>query len=118
MGVYYKGTCRGDRREDYFRGMNTGGASPMEALTKKACKSRLNRIEGQVRGLVTMIDAGRYCIDVVDQARAVVSALEKVESEILKDHISHCLEGAIRVGDKVAQREKLRELVATLSRRR
>ena len=78
----------------------------------------LNRIEGQVLGLVTMIDDGCYCIDVIDQVRAVVDALEKVESEILKDHISHCVEHAISSGNKKAQREKVEELVATLSRSR
>ncbi len=90
----------------------------MQADTKKACGSRLRRIEGQVRGLVKMIEDDRYCIHVVDQVQAVVAALKKVETEILKDHISHCVEHAIRGGDKIAQRDKMRELVKTLSRAR
>lgn len=90
----------------------------MQEATKKACGSRLRRIEGQVRGLLKMIDDDRYCIDVVDQVQAVVAALKKVEGEILKDHISHCVEDAIRGGDKNAQRDKMRELVKTLSRTR
>jgi DNA-binding FrmR family transcriptional regulator len=90
----------------------------MQNDTKKACLSRLNRVEGQVRGLAKMVEDDRYCIDVVTQVQAVIAALKKVESEILKDHISHCVEHAIKSGDKKAQREKVQELVDTLSRAR
>jgi len=90
----------------------------MQVDTKKTCLSRLNRVEGQVRGLVKMVEDDRYCIDVVNQVQAVVAALKKVEGEILKDHISHCVEHAIRSGDKKAQREKVTELVETLARTR
>ena len=90
----------------------------MQNDTKKTCLTRLNRIEGQVRGLAKMVEGDRYCIDVVTQVQAVIAALKKVEGEILKDHISHCVEHAIRSGDKKAQREKIQELVDTLSRTR
>jgi DNA-binding FrmR family transcriptional regulator len=90
----------------------------MQSETKKACLSRLSRIEGQVRGLAKMVDDDRYCIDVVNQVQAVIAALKKVEGEILKDHIAHCVEHAIRSGDKRAQREKVAELVSTLARTR
>jgi CsoR family transcriptional regulator, copper-sensing transcriptional repressor len=90
----------------------------MQSETKKSCLSRLNRIEGQVRGLAKMIDDDRYCIDVVTQVQAVIAALKRVEGEILSDHIAHCVEHAIRSGDKKAQREKVAELVETLARAR
>jgi CsoR family transcriptional regulator, copper-sensing transcriptional repressor len=90
----------------------------MQTDTKKACLSRLSRIEGQVRGLAKMVDDDRYCIDVVNQLQAVIAALKKVEGEVLKDHIAHCVEHAIRSGDKRAQREKVAELVSTLARTR
>jgi DNA-binding FrmR family transcriptional regulator len=90
----------------------------MQDATKNTCLSRLNRIEGQVRGLAKMVEGDRYCIDVVNQVQAVVAALRKVEAEILKDHITHCVEHAIRSGDKRAQREKVTELVAALARTR
>lgn len=90
----------------------------MQSETKKACLSRLSRIEGQVRGLAKMVDDDRYCIDVVNQVQAVIAALKKVEGEILKDHIAHCVEHAIRSGDKRAQREKVAQLVSTLARTR
>ncbi|MBP6012530.1 MAG: metal-sensitive transcriptional regulator [Alphaproteobacteria bacterium] len=90
----------------------------MQDTTKKVCLSRLSRIEGQVRGLAKMVEDDRYCIDVINQLQAVTAALKKVESEILSDHIAHCVEHAIRSGDKKAQREKVTELVATLARAR
>lgn len=90
----------------------------MQSETKKSCLSRLRRIEGQVRGLAKMVESDRYCIDVVNQMQAVTAALKKVEDEILKDHIAHCVEHAIRSGDKRAQREKVAELVETLARAR
>jgi DNA-binding FrmR family transcriptional regulator len=90
----------------------------MQNETKKSVMSRLGRIEGQVRGLIKMIEDDRYCIDVVNQVQAVIAALKKAESEILKDHIAHCVEHAIRSGNKTAQREKVQELVDTLSRTR
>ena len=90
----------------------------MQHDTKKTCTARLNRLEGQVRGLIKMVEDDRYCIDVVNQVQAVIAALKKVEGEILKDHIAHCVEHAIRSGDKKAQREKVTELVDTLARAR
>jgi CsoR family transcriptional regulator, copper-sensing transcriptional repressor len=90
----------------------------MQNDTKKTCLSRLNRIEGQVRGLAKMVEDDRYCIDVVNQVQAVIAALKKVEGEVLKDHIAHCVEHAIKSGDKKAQREKVTELVETLARAR
>jgi DNA-binding FrmR family transcriptional regulator len=90
----------------------------MQDDTKKILTTRLNRLEGQVRGLAKMIEDDRYCIDVVTQVQAVIAALRKVESEILNDHIAHCVEHAIKSGDKKAQREKVQELVQTLARAR
>jgi DNA-binding FrmR family transcriptional regulator len=80
--------------------------------------ARLNRIEGQVRGITRMIEEGRYCIDVLTQINAARAALAKVESEMLKTHLNHCIEGAIKSGDADDQRAKARELIELLERRR
>lgn len=80
--------------------------------------SRLNRIEGQVRGITRMVTEGRYCIDVLTQLQAVRAALGKVESAMLQDHIGKCIEGAITSGDAVDQRAKINELVELLERSR
>ena len=62
---------------------------------KTSCQKRLGRIEGQVRGLSKMVDEDRYCIDIVTQISAVRAALRRLEEEVLKDHVSHCVEHAI-----------------------
>ena len=77
----------------------------------KSTISRLNRIEGQVRGLVRMLEEDRYCIDVLHQIQAVKAALARAESEILKDHAASCVEEAIASGDAAEQREKVSELI-------
>lgn len=83
---------------------------------KASCKKRLNRIEGQVRGLAKMVDEDRYCIDVVTQISAVRTALRRVEEEILRDHVAHCVEHAIKSGDKADQRRKIAELMEVVGR--
>lgn len=83
---------------------------------KASCQKRLNRIEGQVRGLAKMVDEDRYCIDIVTQISAVRSALRRVEEEILKDHVAHCVEHAINSGDKADQRRKIAELMEVVGR--
>lgn len=80
--------------------------------------NRLNRIEGQVRGLSKMIADDRYCIDVVTQIAAVQAALRKVEEEVLRDHVAHCVEHAIAGGDADEQRRKVAELMEVFGRSR
>lgn len=88
----------------------------MQCCTKTSCAKRLSRIEGQVRGIARMLEEDRYCIDVVTQISAVRAALKRVEEEILKDHVGHCVESAIQSGDKDEQRQKVAELVEVLGR--
>ena len=85
---------------------------------KASCAKRLNRIEGQVRGVGRMIEDDRYCIDILTQVRAVRAALNRLESEILKDHLSHCIEDAIIGGDTEEQRRKAAELIELLEHAR
>ena len=86
--------------------------------TKPKLLNRLNRIEGQVRGISRMVEDDRYCIDVLTQIQAVRAALAKVESEMLKAHLDHCIESAIVSGDNEQQRRKASELIALLGRAR
>jgi DNA-binding FrmR family transcriptional regulator len=88
----------------------------MQDDIKVSVKKRLGRIEGQVRGLSKMVEEDRYCIDVVTQISAVRAALRRVEEEVLKDHVSHCVEHAIASGDKADQRQKIAELMAVVGR--
>lgn len=52
---------------------------------------RLNRIEGQVRGISKMVQEDKYCIDILTQVSAAKAALDKVALELLRDHTKHCL---------------------------
>ncbi|MCL4765130.1 MAG: metal-sensitive transcriptional regulator [Hyphomicrobiaceae bacterium] len=88
----------------------------MQKEAKSSCLKRLGRIEGQVRGLARMVEEDRYCIDVVTQISAVRAALRRVEEEILRDHVAHCVEHAIASGDADEQRLKVAELMNVLSR--
>lgn len=83
---------------------------------KDALKNRLHRIEGQVRGIERMVDDDRYCIDVVTQISAVRAALRRLEEEILRDHVGHCVEHAIASGNKAEQRRKIEELMNVVGR--
>ena len=90
----------------------------MKRDNKPKLLNRLRRIEGQVRGVARMIEQDRYCIDVLTQLQAVRAALSRVESEMLKDHLGHCIESAIVSGDQAEQRNKASELIALLERGR
>jgi CsoR family transcriptional regulator, copper-sensing transcriptional repressor len=88
----------------------------MRSNVKMACAKRLNRIEGQVRGIARMIEDDRYCIDIVTQISAVRAALRRLEEQILHDHVSHCVEHAIASGNKAEQRRKVEELMSVVRR--
>lgn len=86
-----------------------GYAENKESLTK-----RLNRIEGQVRGINKMVQTDKYCIDILTQISAIQSALDKVGLELLAEHTRHCL-GKDDVGPK-GNDAKVEELVKAVSR--
>lgn len=88
----------------------------MQTDIKPKVINRLNRIEGQVRGIGRMVEDDRYCVDVLTQIQAVRAALNRVENEVLKDHLDHCVMGAM-TGDDLADRQaKASELIELLCR--
>ena len=92
-----EGCCRRKHRED----------SEVEALTK-----RLNRIEGQVRGIRGMVERGAYCTDILVQSAAVTAAVNAFNRELLANHIRTCVANDIRDGKD----EVIDELVTTLQK--
>jgi DNA-binding FrmR family transcriptional regulator len=66
---------------------------------KSALATRVNRIEGQIRGIGKMIEADRYCIDILTQLAAVRSALDALGLELLEHHLHGCVQHAVRSGD-------------------
>jgi DNA-binding FrmR family transcriptional regulator len=77
---------------------------------------RLRRAAGQVGGIARMVEGDRYCIDIVTQISAVRAALRRIEDEVLGDHLTHCVEDAIRSGDRADQRRKVAELMEVFAR--
>ena len=74
-------------------------------------QKRLNRIEGQVRGIKKMIDEDRYCIDIVQQFTAVSSAIDEVSLAFLQSHIEGCVSDAIR---QERSEHHIKELMETI----
>ena len=83
----------------------------MNAASKPALQRRLKSIEGHVRGIARMADDDAYCIDVIQQIRAVQAALDRVTDLILEDHLNSCLVTAIRGEDADARERVLSEVL-------
>lgn len=64
-----------------------------------ALGKRINRIEGQVRGIGKMIAEDRYCIDILTQVSAVQSALDALALKLLEHHLHGCVQHAVKSGD-------------------
>jgi DNA-binding FrmR family transcriptional regulator len=75
--------------------------------------NRVNRLEGQVRGVGRMIEDDRYCIDIVNQLSAVQAAAREISLQLLEGHVRHCVMDAAQTDDA---EPKLRELIDTLGR--
>jgi DNA-binding FrmR family transcriptional regulator len=86
----------------------------IKAKDKEKVQNRLRRIEGQVRGLQRMVDEEAYCVDVLTQIGSAVSALEKVGTILLKDHVEHCVRESIEKGEGAD--EKIEELTDAVER--
>ena len=86
----------------------------IKARDKQLLQNRLRRIEGQVRGVQRMVDEEAYCIDVLTQIASAVSALEKVGTILLKDHVEHCVRESIEKNEDADA--KIEELTAAVER--
>jgi len=77
---------------------------------------RLRRIEGQIAGIARMVEEKRYCVDLLTQLRAARTAIKRVEEQILREHVEHCVVNAVRVGKRVEQQQKIDELLDVIAR--
>lgn len=80
---------------------------------KKEAIIRLNRIEGQVKGLIKMVDEEKYCIDLINQVHAIRRALEQVALIIMKRHVESCVAESIK---RRGGEAKVDELIRTIDR--
>ena len=83
---------------------------------KKRAADRLRRIEGQVAGIRRMIDEDRYCVDILAQTAAAVSALRGVEDLVMQNHLSTCVTDTIRSEDPARQQEKIDEVMSVIGK--
>ncbi|HZK37456.1 MAG TPA: metal-sensitive transcriptional regulator [Clostridia bacterium] len=88
------------------------GKKPTEASikTQKSIVDRLNRIEGQIRGIKSMIEKETYCDDIINQIEASRSALHSVQIILLESHIKNCVVDQIQHGDTDVIEEILRTI--------
>jgi len=77
---------------------------------------RLNKVEGQVKGIRKMIEDRRYCVDIVHQVRAVSAALKKIELGVLESHIQHCVRDALQSQDSSKVEDKIREIMTLIQK--
>ena len=76
--------------------------------------SALKRVEGQIRGVIKMIDEGKYCIDVLNQIKAAKAALVRVESNVLKKHVESLVVESFK--NKKAPDNKVEELLKLINK--
>ena len=90
------------------------GKKPTEASikTQKSIVDRLNRIEGQIRGIKSMIEKETYCDDIINQIEASRSALHSVQIILLESHIKNCVVDQIQQGDT----DVIEEILKTIKR--
>lgn len=83
----------------------------MKKNHKKQILNRLNYISGHLEGIKKMVENERYCIDIILQNEAVISAIKKVNEIILKNHLNTCVTQAIKGKNEKERRKKLKELL-------
>ena len=83
---------------------------------KEHLSTRLRRIEGQVAGVRRMIEEDRYCVDILNQTGAVVSALRRVEDVVMENHLNTCVADAMRSDDPALKQEKTAEIMDVIAR--
>jgi CsoR family transcriptional regulator, copper-sensing transcriptional repressor len=73
--------------------------APRDDADRKRLTKRINRIEGQVRGIGRMLEEDRYCVDILTQVSAVRSALDALGLELLEHHLHGCVQQAVKSGE-------------------
>ncbi len=93
-------------------------ALAVDSGLKAANITRLKRAEGQVRGIIKMIEADRYCPDVMIQISAAQESLRAISKNLLKNHLKHCARAAIKAGEAEADAmcDELMDVMAKLTK--
>lgn len=88
----------------------------MDEAQKEKVGNRLRRIQGQIGGIEKMIREDRYCIDILTQVTAVVSALRGVEDQVMQNHLNTCVADAMRSEDPAEQQQKVDEVLSVIGK--
>ena len=88
----------------------------MDQMASAKTLKNLNRVEGQVRGIAKMIEDERYCIDIVTQVEAARAALARIESDLLRQHLKHCVHRAMTSKNVADQERVIEEMVGVFRR--
>ncbi len=83
----------------------------MQDKAKQEVMLRLKSIEGHLRGIQAMVEADRYCVDILKQTKAVQRALSKVDALILDNHLRTCVTRAMRSQDNEERDRVVEELL-------
>lgn len=84
----------------------------MRQARKKQYLNRLNYLKGHLEGVRKMIEKDKYCVDVIQQNQAVISAIERLNHMILEDHLNTCVTRAIKGKGEKERRQKIKEILA------
>lgn len=106
---------RPDAAECTHHADHAGGNTVVQP-NKSALLKRLNRIEGQTRGVAKMVEEDRYCVDVLTQISAIQSALDALALQLLESHTKGCVRSAIRSGKGEAAIDELMTVVRRFGR--
>jgi len=85
--------------------------SMLDEKRKKLVRDRLSRVQGQIGGVMKMVEGDRYCVDILNQTSAIVSAIRNVENIVLENHLNTCVADAMRSNDPDEQNEKTAEVM-------
>ncbi|HEX7663782.1 MAG TPA: metal-sensitive transcriptional regulator [Polyangiaceae bacterium] len=88
--------------------------APAHQGSKQKIMTRLKSVEGHLRGVVQMVDEDAYCIDVLQQTKAIHAALKSVEALLLERHVGHCVNEAIASPNKAERARVVKELLDVL----
>src|SRR3989338_4299313 len=92
---------------DHSHHQHGQSAAPKSTKNKSKLLRRLKIIEGQIRGLQTMVTDGKYCVDIITQTSAVKQALSNVEDLLLEDHLSGCIIEQVKSGEEVKAKNEI-----------
>ena len=98
------------------KGASAGSPKRVVQPDKANLTRRINRIEGQVRGVAKMIEQDRYCVDILTQISAIQSALDAMGMHLLEHHTRGCVQTAIRSGEGDAAIGELMTVVKKFAR--